>query len=228
MNVPVPVDTDAHLGEGLERLGRQRGDRRAHRLREEEAARRRKGHERFGFPHEKAGPPLLVHLEDGVIAVPVPRRRRDDAVHAGLDLADPGEILEDGLFLDGELVLVAEVLQVAPAADAEDGALGLAANRRGLDDPLDAGEDNALSLAHRRAFDPVARRRVRHEDGLVLEEGESVAAVHDLLDLENHGVKVYQRAARCGTQIDCAAPREGKLSFTGVPSESILPPCASE
>jgi hypothetical protein len=206
----------------LEPLRRYRGDRRPHLLGEKKASLRGKRHERVRFTHEKARAPLVVDLENSMAAVPVSRRRRDHALEVGFDLSDALEVLENALALDLDLVIVAQVLQMAPAARLESGALRLAAHGGRLDEALGTAEYHVLFLPHGGEFDLVPGSGIRNKNGPVLDECEAIAAVHDLLDFSEHGRDITARMRsrniilrKCSSaRSTCALPAERRRLYS--------------
>ncbi len=108
-------------------------------------------------------------------------------------MAYPLEVLEDGLFLDIEFVFVPCMEQVAAAAYAEYGTVGLDAQGGGFDYPCGCSEETFLLPLVDRESDPIARQRIGNKERLLLVVGQSQSAVHDLLYLNDLLCHVFTR-----------------------------------
>ena len=106
-------------------------------------------------------------------AVAIAPRFGGDAIDlAGpFDLADAGQRLAQDRFFVVELPLVGNVLIVAAAADAENGALRLNPFRRLLTEGVRASANQAAFLADNVGGEFLARQSKRYEDGATVGAG---------------------------------------------------------
>ncbi len=114
--------------------------------------------------------------------------RSGSSQRAGLDLADPRELLRDVGLLGLDLARLVEMLQGAAAADPEMRAARLHPVRRGLQHFQQRRLVIAAVLAAPRRHHDLARQRAVHEHRLAVDAGDAAAVVRKRHDLHPDGL----------------------------------------
>ncbi len=114
--------------------------------------------------------------------IPLVRRGVDPDIRDRVQLRDAAQAVLDDGGLRLQLVLVADVHEVAADAVVRVRMIWLDAHRRGLDDLLGNGVNGGTLLPENPGADDVARRRAGDEDRLAVGETDALAVADDAVD----------------------------------------------